>query len=499
MKNNNKNKNRSFVKPPKIRAKRLLLHTEDDFMSTNTEARTQHANLSSAGRIRKTEPWGFRGWWDQDSKRGRRKDLIQTSREVVVGSGLGASGTRSLILLMNSEVLKHFVCYVIQQVNDPTHSINSTQDLDQPTLTQHVCFTCGRGKCHLLLCLTYLGAHKIKCWHLPPLFNLNPNRNQTADVSRRDNKVTTQLRHMDTLVVRESWSFGSHDHFMIVYLAPFLYSFPRLTLPTLYLWVLKSKHWLGWTETAAGGRSVFNQTDKINRKQTEQTRPLGSRKGRTIPATRTLEELQLLKHVCFVLVVLSINPLSPGIISLIAVINMHFSPVVMNQYPASVKPALTTTLMFLFKLFITDLTGVFYYLSITLLLSVHLPLLLRLSDGDLRFHLDLLGAFCIGRVGRLRLIQKLVPSMASETDFVQTLPHGGRFVSGLYMNMTDDGAAETKKTLWSVHHKGPKCCHVPHRMNLTDFGDFFSFLLKYFCYCTDWLNIQICSHGPTAS
>lgn len=83
------------------------------------------------------------------------------------------------------------------------------------------------------------------------------------------------------------------------------------------------------------------------------------------------------------------------------------------------------------------------YLSVTLLLSLRLPQLLRLSDGDARFNRDLLGAFCVGRVGGLGQIQELVPSLAPEPDPVQMFPHGGRRGAGLYLNMSDGDAAET--------------------------------------------------------
>lgn len=92
---------------------------------------------------------------------------------------------------------------------------------------------------------------------------------------------------------------------------------------------------------------------------------------------------------------------------------------------------------------ITDQTGVFVYLRLTLLLSLRLPQLLGLSDGGARFNHDLLGALGVGRVGRLGQIQELVPSLAPEPDPVQMLPHGGRREAGLYLNMTDDRAAET--------------------------------------------------------
>lgn len=86
----------------------------------------------------------------------------------------------------------------------------------------------------------------------------------------------------------------------------------------------------------------------------------------------------------------------------------------------------------------------FVYLTVTLLLSIRLPQLLRLSDGGARFNHALICAFCVRCVGRLSQISKLVPFLAPEPDPVQMLPHGGCRVASLYLNMmTSDGTAET--------------------------------------------------------
>lgn len=80
------------------------------------------------------------------------------------------------------------------------------------------------------------------------------------------------------------------------------------------------------------------------------------------------------------------------------------------------------------------------HLSVALLLSVHLPQLLQVSDRASGFDETFLCAFCVGRVGRLGQIQELVPLLAPEADPVQMLPHGGHHfvIVTLYLSMMTD-------------------------------------------------------------
>ena len=98
-------------------------------------------------------------------------------------------------------------------------------------------------------------------------------------------------------------------------------------------------------------------------------------------------------------------------------------------------------------------TDVSLYLSVTLLLSLRIPQLLRVSGDESGFDHQLLCAFCVGRVGRIDQIQELVPSLAPEPDPVQVLPHGGRRGADLYLNMAAGGAAETGRNAENQNHE----------------------------------------------
>lgn len=92
----------------------------------------------------------------------------------------------------------------------------------------------------------------------------------------------------------------------------------------------------------------------------------------------------------------------------------------------------------LLGLLVTDPSA---YLSVALLLSpVHVPHLLHVPQGGLRFDHNVFRAFCVRRVRWLGQIHKILSFLATEPDPVQALPHGGYRDAALYSIM--------RRTFW---------------------------------------------------
>lgn len=78
---------------------------------------------------------------------------------------------------------------------------------------------------------------------------------------------------------------------------------------------------------------------------------------------------------------------------------------------------------------------VFAYLCITLRFSIHIPQLLWIAEGGLRFIHNVFWAFCVRSVRWLSQIHKILPFLATEADPVQALPHDVYDEATLYLNM----------------------------------------------------------------